>query len=155
MSQQTVARNSHMLVVALISALVLAGCESIPGIGAGTSGKVVVKDENASVAVSFGDRDRQLISDYYGNKAKGKKKKKRTPPGLAKKDKLPPGLEKQLRKNGQLPPGLQTHGLPDDLESKLSRLPAGYARVIIGTDVVLKNSNTRVVVDIIKDIALD
>lgn len=154
MSNQTVAWKHHILVVAAFPVFVLAGCETMPGIGTGTSGKVVVKDENTSVAVVFGDRDRQLITDYYGTKAKDKKKK-RIPPGLAKKDKLPPGLEKQLRKNGQLPPGLQTRGLPDDLENRLSRLPAGYARVVIGTDVVLKNSNTRVVVDIIKDIALD
>lgn len=134
----------------LCAAFLLVGCENMPQIG--TSGKVVVKDKDTTVAVVFSDRDRQLIKEYYSGKSK---KKKKTPPGLAKKDKLPPGLEKQLKKNGELPPGLQGRGLPDDLESKLSKLPAGYVRVVFGTDIVLENTKTRVIVDIMKDVALD
>ncbi len=64
-------------------------------------------------------------------------------------------MEKQLRKNGELPPGLQGRALPGDLEPRLSELPAGYVRVVIGADVVLQNTKTRVVVDIVKDIAFD
>ncbi|MGQ0580276.1 MAG: hypothetical protein ACT4PQ_15375 [Betaproteobacteria bacterium] len=118
----------------------------------GSSGKVVVKDKDTTVAVVFSDRDRQLIEEYYSGKSK---KKKKTPPGLAKKDKPPPGLEKQLKKNGELPPGLQGRELPGDLESKLSKLPAGYVRVVFGADIVLENTKTRVIVDIMKDVALD
>ena len=38
------------------------------------------------------------------------------PPGLAKKKSLPSGLQKQLEKNGTLPPGLAKRELPYDLE---------------------------------------
>jgi hypothetical protein len=140
-------QRATVAILAAAALLYLEGCESLPGL---TSGKVVVKDKNTTVAVVFGDGDRQLIADYYAGK-----KKKKLPPGLAKKDRLPPGLEKQLRKNGELPPGLSGRELPPDLESRLSKLPPGYVRVVIGTDLVLENTNTRVVVDIVKDIAFD
>ena len=47
---------------------------------------------------------------------------------------LPPGLEKQLRRNGQLPPGLQkkVQPFPVELERRLPPLPTNYARVCIG-----------------------
>jgi hypothetical protein len=54
-----------------------------------------------------------------------------------------------------LPPGLRGRELPGDRESRLSKLPPGYVRVIIGTDIVLENTKIRVVVDIVKDIAFD
>ena len=81
-------------VLAAAAFLFLGGCESLPG---RTGGRVVLKDEDATVAVVFSDGDRQLIADYYSGK-----KKNKLPPGLAKKDRLPPGLEKQLRKNGEV-----------------------------------------------------
>ena len=55
-----------------------------------------------------GDRDdrydhhREAIRGWYSENAN------HLPPGLAKKDRLPPGLEKQLVRNGTLPPGLQS-----------------------------------------------
>lgn len=140
------------LLLGACAAFLLAGCETMPGIGSGTSGKVVVQDKDATVAVVFSDKDRQLIEEYYSGKST---KKKKTPPGLAKKDKLPPGLEKQLQKNGELPPGLQGRGLPADLENMLSKLPKGYVRLVFSTDIVLENTKTRVIVDIMKDIAID
>jgi len=142
-----ISQRAAIAVLAAAAFVFLGGCESLPG---RTSGRVVVKDKDTTVAVIFSDGDRQLIADYYSGK-----KKKKLPPGLAKKDRLPPGLEKQLRKNGELPPGLRGRELPGDLESRLSKLPPGYVRVVIGTDVVLENTKTRVVVDIVKDIAFD
>jgi len=140
------------LLLGTFAVFLLAACETVPGIGSGTSGKVVVQDQDVTVAVVFSDRARQLIERYYSGKST---KKKKTPPGLAKKDRLPPGLEKQLQKNGELPPGLQERGLPADLENMLSKLPEGYARLVFGTDIVLENTRTRVIVDIMKDIAID
>lgn len=121
---------------------------SVSGCIALREGRVVLADDDTSVSVVFSDRDRDLIHDYYH------KKKKRMPPGLAKRDRLPPGLEKQVRERGQLPPGLQGRDLPYGLESRLSDIPNGYVRVQVGGDIVLMNKKTRVVVDIIKDIAL-
>ena len=110
------------------------------------SGKVVVRDGNTRIAVSFNEHDRKLIHSYY------RKHKKRMPPGLAKKKKLPPGLQKQIVRNGELPPGLQGRALSRDLERRLSHLPDGYVRLRVGTDLVIMNTATRLVVDLMKDI---
>lgn len=138
-------RFHTLLALGLLGCVLAGGCETAPPFG--TSGKVVVRDRNTTVAVVFSDRDREIIADYYGGRKKG------LPPGLAKKKRLPPGLEKQVRRNGELPPGLQRDALPPDLERRLSKLPDGYARVIVGTDIVLQDTRTRVVIDIVKDIA--
>jgi predicted small secreted protein len=137
-------KTSHQparsLAIAALVALFLSGCETMPGV----AGQIGIAGPNAAVSVAFSDRDRQLISEYYAAPAR------RAPPGLAKRDRLPPGLEKQLQRNGRLPPGLQGRGLPGDLEGRLTRLPEGYARIVIGGDIVISNTRTQVVVDILK-----
>lgn len=128
------------LAIALFITMGLVGCITSPE---NTSGRVVVHDRNAHVDIRFNDRDRHLIHDYYSRHGK---KNKRVPPGLAKRGgNLPPGLAKRDR----LPPGLQGRGLPQALESSLSRLPAGYVRIKVGTDLLLMNRDSRVVFDII------
>lgn len=127
------------LVIALPLCIGLAGCASVPQ---NTSGRIVVANDEGYIDIRFSDHDRRLIHDYYGNQAR----RKQAPPGLAKRGgNLPPGLAKR----DTLPPGLQGRGLPNDLESRLARLPDGYVRLKVGTDIVLMNSNTRVVFDII------
>lgn len=136
--------NQRIIIVLLVSVSLLAGCASV----AGTSGTIVIHDENVSIGISFTDRDRQIIHSYYKSH-RGKNKKHKTPPGLAKRDgDLPHGLAKR----DQLPPGLHARGLPGDLESQLTVLPKGYLRVIVGGDVVIMNRNTRVVIDIYRDV---
>jgi hypothetical protein len=88
----------------------------------------------------FSDSDMVLIRDHY------ELKKKRLPPGLAKRDGgLPPGLAKR----DKLPLGLASEPLPRELESTLSPLPGNYVRVRVGRDIVLMDSRTRVVFDVI------
>ncbi|MFQ5931366.1 MAG: hypothetical protein ACE5MM_03055 [Nitrospiraceae bacterium] len=118
----------------------VAGCATYPS----TSGRVVVHDKNTHVEVAFSDRDRSLIRKYY--------RRHHLPPGLAKRSSLPPGLQKQVQRRGQLPPGLRGNHLPHELEVQLSSLPEGYVRLRVGVDVVLMNTHTRVIVDVVKDI---
>lgn len=82
----------------------------------------------------FSDDDRRVISHCLSGR-------NGLPPGLAKKDRLPPGLEKQLRRNGTLPPGLQkkVQPLPVACGVNLPRIPDGWARVILGRNVLLLN----------------
>ncbi|PKM45287.1 MAG: hypothetical protein CVV05_07940 [Gammaproteobacteria bacterium HGW-Gammaproteobacteria-1] len=119
---------------------------------------MVVQDENTRIEVAFNDRDRQRIRDYYHarsqDKSKNKKKEKQMPPGLAKREQLPPGLQKQVQKNGKLPPGLEGRNLPPELDRQLSPLPKGYVRLEVGTDIVLMDGSTHVIVDVIKDLPL-
>ena len=137
------------------ASLVISGCQVRPAVHA--RGSVVVHDGPVSVAVVFSDGDRRHIHNYYEERyrhhkgKKDKKGRKGLPPGLAKRDHLPPGLAKRDR----LPPGLSGQRLPHELDRRLSRLPAGVIRVRIGTELVLMDERTRVVLDVITDIPLD
>lgn len=139
MREKWISLSIITVVVVLFGAMV-GGCATYPS----TSGRVVVQDENSRVEVVFSDRDRRLIREYYH--------RHQLPPGLAKRSSLPPGLQKQVQRRGQLPPGLRGERLPDELDVTLSSLPEGYVRLRVGVDVVLMNTRTRVIVDVIKDI---
>ena len=136
-------RRGSLYMIGLLGVFLIAsggGCTTYPA----TSGKIVVHDKNTHVRIAFSVRDRSLIRKYYRH---------HLPPGLAKRSSLPPGLQKQVKQRGQLPPGLRKERLPNELEVKLSPLPTGYIRLRIGIDVVLMNTRTQVVVDVIKDIS--
>ena len=121
--------------------LALSGC----ALHGATSGRVVLKDEAHAVDVEFSRHDRDAIRRYYSSS-----NRKSLPPGLAKRGgNLPPGLAKRER----LPPGLQTEALPRELERQLSALAKEYIRVRIGGDIVLMDRRTRVVLDVVYDIA--
>jgi hypothetical protein len=120
---------------------VLVGCETGPRYG-----EVAVRDPHYSVRVVFTDHDRRLINDYYEPRYKS------LPPGLAKKNRLPPGHAWRARPNQPIHEDARWRHLPNELDQRLSRLPPEYARVIIGTDVVIMNVRTRVVVDMLEDI---
>lgn len=125
----------------LVLAVLLGGCAT----QAATSGRVVIRDQNAVVDVSFSRHDRALIEQYYRNA-----RRNGLPPGLAKRNgALPPGLAKR----DTLPPGLAYEPFPLELDRQLSPLPAGYVRVRVGGDAVLMDRKTRVVFDVIYGIA--
>lgn len=153
----------HVRVVLLTTVLAAVGCTVHPAgpvrSDVAVSGGVVVGDEHSRVEIMFSSDDRRYIHDYYYREHERyreyddrKKSKKSLPPGLAKREELPPGLQKQIRRNGQLPPGLQGHRLPVELEHRLSPLPANYIRLQVGRDIVLMDQRTRVTVDVIKNV---
>jgi hypothetical protein len=116
----------------------------------------------------FSEAERAVIDEYYAaqdpkksgrksgkdGKGKGRKGKGRDglPPGLAKKDNLPPGLEKQLKKNGTLPPGLVRNELPLALQNKLYPPRKGTKRLLVGRDIVLIDTKTDLILDILHDV---
>lgn len=79
-----------------------------------------------------------------GSKSGGKSKQ--APPGLAKRSELPPGLARR----DVLPPGLQGRGLPTDLEARLPTRQKGQQRVVVDTDVLLIETATGLILDIIR-----
>ena len=92
---------------------------------------------------SFSNSDRRTIDSYLSaNRAN-------LPPGLAKRERLPRGLERQLRRNGKLPPGLQKRlqPFPTELKQRLPPLPTGYSRVFLGNRALLLNA-AKIVVDL-------
>ena len=96
----------------------------------------------------FTVQERTVVTNYFRSNTSG------LPPGLAKRDRLPPGLEKQLRERGTLPPGLQkkVQPLPPELERQLTVLPTGYRRVVIGNAVIVMNTKTALIYDIIRSV---
>jgi len=104
------------------------------------SGRVLIRDKDTSIDLRFTDADKYAIRDYY---------RRNLPPGLAKRSTLPPGLQKQLQRKGSLPPGLSAEPLPHDLERKLSRLPEGYMRVRIETDIFIMRAATKEIIDVL------
>lgn len=108
----------------------------------------------------FSEAERAIIEEFYtsknakpeGKKHSHGKDKKGLPPGLAKKDHLPPGLEKQLKKNGKLPPGLVRNELPFSLQNKLYPPRVGTKRYMVGRDIVLIDTKTDIILDIIRDV---
>lgn len=109
----------------------------------------------------FSEAEKAIIEEYFGYKhdpkykraEQGKKTKRGLPPGLAKKDELPPGLQKQLEKNGRLPPGLARNDLPKSLRDKLYAPQKGTKRLIVGDDVILIDTATDIVLDILRGVA--
>jgi hypothetical protein len=63
-------------------------------------------------------------------------------------------LQKQLDRNGRLPPGLQKRlePLPVDLDRRLPRLPEYWERVIIERDIILIDRRTERILDIIENV---
>lgn len=100
--------------------------------------------QQVRVSITFSESERKLIHQYYRDT-----KQKMMPPGLAKKRKLPPGLQKQIKKNGKLPPGLEGRYLPYDLERNLHRLPKDYVRIRLGNDILLIELPTQTILDVI------
>lgn len=135
--------SRHPLSAAIVLAatcltLFAAGCAT-----AGGSGRVVLDDERGAVDIVFSAGDRALIRDHF---------RRGVPPGLAKKSKLPPGLHKHIVRHGYLPPGLEGRRLERGLESRLAPLPEGYLRIRVGSNVLLMDARTRLVLDLITDI---
>jgi hypothetical protein len=137
---------TYISIISVFLFMLLNGCATFPQIN---SGIFEVETDDVQVKIAFTDNDRRFIHNYYRN---NKIKRKGLPPGLAKKGKLPPGLQKQLKKKGTLPRGLAKRSLPHDLQERLSPLPRGYVRLKVGSDIILMNGKTEVIVDIIHDI---
>lgn len=146
---------------ALVCALSLTLVATVAGPAAAQSSGSGMTTADKTVEAIFTALEKRLIREYFGERYHGGddrkadrkgKKNKGMPPGLAKKKDLPSGLERQLQRNGRLPPGLEKRRLPDDLESRLPRRDRRYERVIIDNDVVLIETATNVVLDILFDV---
>lgn len=68
---------------------------------------------------------------------------------------LPPGIASNLERGKALPPGLATAGLPPALESALPPAPDGYERVVVDTKILLVETATRTIHDVITAMVLN
>lgn len=127
-----------LLTALFIAAPTITGCIANPDYG-----RVTVQGRDVRADIVFSDRDRSAIYNYY---------RRHLPPGLARKHRLPPGLRKHLARHGELPPGLAGYRLPYDLDRRLRRLPAGYLRLRVGTDIILLHQRTHLILDVVQNI---
>ena len=97
----------------------------------------------------FGAIEKKIIKDFFGG---GEKKAKKN---RGKSGEMPPGLARHIERYGTLPPGLAKKPLPPGLAGRLPATTAGRKRVIVGNDVVLVQTATGVILDIIKDVVRD
>ncbi|MAZ33274.1 MAG: hypothetical protein CMO06_09025 [Thalassospira sp.] len=67
------------------------------------------------------------------------------------KDGLPPGIAMKLERGGTLPPGIAKRDLPADLRSRLP-YRSDAIRQIVGSDVVLIEKGTDIILDVIRDV---
>ena len=69
---------------------------------------------------------------------------------------LPPGLERQLERNGHLPPGLEKRmrPVPVSICRRLPPLPEGASRGYYGGHVIVFNPRTFIVLDVFAGISI-
>jgi len=96
------------------------------------------KGSSLSLQFTFTNRERIYLNDYY---------RRNLPPGLAKQGKVPPGHAKRLARGMPWPPGVPYYPLPHHIERDLQPLPRGYARFIVGSDVVIVDLGARLIID--------
>jgi hypothetical protein len=124
------------------------------GMTSGEMAKAVFSEvEKRVIRDFFNDRTRKHgEADKVKGAASDKGKSKSMPAGLAKRDELPPGLERHVERFGTLPPGLAKRDLPYDLDRLLPRRAAGLSRKIVGSDVVLIEEATGLVLDVVEGV---
>lgn len=127
-----------------------------------TAAKLVLALPHAEIAQSngFSDQERRIILDVLdavdqnvggddrGNGAKNNGKGKGSGKG---KDGLPPGIAMKLERGGTLPPGIAKRDLPADLRSRLP-YRSDAIRQIVGSDVVLIEKGTDIILDVIRGV---
>jgi hypothetical protein len=101
-------------------------------------------DDDDRRGYGFADHDRGEIRGWYSENYR------RLPPGLAKKYWLPPGQERRLVIRGEFPPDMEreVYVVPVELDRRLPPPPPDCERVLIGGHIVLRNRNTKIVLDI-------
>ena len=98
----------------------------------------------------FDDRHRVFANNYYSDQFRSG----RCPPGLAKKHNgcLPPGQAKKWNVGQPLPQGVTWYPVPQSLVTQFGHPPAGYRYVRVGSDIVLMQTASRTVVDVIRNL---
>jgi hypothetical protein len=128
----------RLLAASLLCALVLAPAHASP-----RTDQVhpeIVLASRAERAILFTGGDRQTVDAFfrrYGGNGDSEGNAARRDPLLIR---------------DRLPQGAAVRPLPSALDAKLSPLPNGYARVIVGRDIVLLERNSHTILDIMRDV---
>lgn len=126
--------NIRLIQVALVGSVLLGGCVYADR---PHDGRAYVAGPDVSVSFVFSERERIYLRDHYH----------RNPPHGWGRGGIPPGHAKRMQRGMPWPPGMHYDPLPLHLERGLQPLPRGYARFIVGGDVVIVDLGARLVVD--------
>lgn len=101
----------------------------------------------------FTDEQREIIREYFRTHRYDPDRYRVEERGQGKPPKrIPPGIAKNLRRGKPLPPGIAKQVLPMELHRRLPRLPNGYEPVIVDDKVILVETATQVIRDVIEDV---
>ncbi len=92
-------------------------------------------------AILFTGEDRQTIDHFF-----------RRHSGARADREEPKGRREPLLIRERLPQGASTRPLPPALDSQLPPLPSGYARLILGRDVLLVERRSKTILDIMREV---
>jgi hypothetical protein len=110
------------------------------GRGNGRGGDDRRESRGAASGAAFSDGERSVIVDFF-----------RSNPTQA--ERLPPGIARNLERGKPLPPGIARRSLPSGLEGRLPTRDGGrYARILVGSDVVLIEVGSDLVLDILRGV---
>ena len=65
---------------------------------------------------------------------------------------LPPGIARNVARGKPIPPGIARQQVPVDLAWRLTTLPEGYGRFVIGDDLVLVEITTGLIIDVLDSV---
>ena len=100
------------------------------------------------VQVVFTDGEASIIRAYYNDQGAPKKGKGKDSKGL------PPGIAKNLQRGKPLPPGIAKQALPTGLVGLLPPAPKGYERVVLSGKILLVETATQIIQDVLEDVIL-
>ena len=108
-------------------------------------------DKQLKAGYYFGDSQRVVINNYYGNEFKAG----RCPPGLAKKRNgcMPPGQAKKYIVGQRLPSNVIYYQVPQTVIYQLGAPPSGDRYVRVASDILLLAVGTSMVVDAIQNLS--
>lgn len=106
---------------------------------------------NVSLNMYFGDRQRDVISQYYTQEFR----RGHCPPGLSKNRNgcAPPGQAKKWNIGHRLPSDVVYYDLPPSIVIELGTPPVGYKYVRVAKDILLIAVGTSMVIDAIHDLS--
>ena len=98
------------------------------------------------LAAGFSAQEVEIITRYYHSLTAADEPRGRGA------NRLPRGIAKNLARGKPLPPGLAKRNLPNSLVVQLPPPPAGYERVVVAGKILLIETATQVVHDVLTDV---
>lgn len=99
-------------------------------------------------AASFSSQEVEIIMRYYQGVAQPDER----PKGQQHRGGLPRGIAKNLARGKTLPPGIAKQYLPEPLLGRLPPPPQGFERIVIAGKILLIETATQVVHDVLTDV---